>query len=176
MKYIKAYESHQSTDLDEIEDILLSYIDDSDCILKSSSQYVKTYELLKKSEEIISKLRANKMSNWLLIKSFFKKSSDKLIIYSKQIQDEFNKICQNLNPVKKNIQYNTHEEIMYYNENGQWIFYYNPIDEYFYCSSERYWSIFEHKFNLTYDDIQQISHRMISKLLGFNIPWPWHDK
>lgn len=63
-------------------------------------------------------------------------------------------------------------EFIYYNKNGEWIFYQDIKNKRFWGEYNRYWSIFQKKFNLRYEEIQEITKLLVEEALKRELVTP----
>ena len=76
------------------------------------------------------------------------------------IIDKFNEITKNLKVINTKVYVDHGQELIFYNENSEWIFYQDLKNEDFWCNYKLYWSFFEDKC-LKYEEIQEITKYMV---------------
>ena len=59
-----------------------------------------------------------------------------------------------------------------YHKDGQWIFYQDCKNERFWVNYYKYWSIFESKFGLNYEEIQAITRVLVEEALKREVSTP----
>ena len=60
-----------------------------------------------------------------------------------------------------------------YHKDGQWIFYQDCKNEKFWTNYYKYWSLFESKFHLKYDEIQAITKYLVEEALKREVSTPY---
>jgi len=89
------------------------------------------------------------------------------------IIDKFNEITKNLKVINTKVYVDHGQELIFYNENSEWIFYQDLKNEDFWCNYKLYWSFFEDKC-LKYEEIQEITKYMVEETLKIKVDTPTH--
>ena len=88
------------------------------------------------------------------------------------IMDIFNEITYGIKIINCDVYNLDGLEFIYYNKNGEWIFYQDIKNKRFWGEYNRYWSIFQKKFNLRYEEIQEITKLLLEEVLKRELDTP----
>ena len=88
------------------------------------------------------------------------------------IMDIFNEITYGIKIINCDVYNLDGLEFIYYNKNGEWIFYQDIKNKRFWGEYNRYWSIFQKKFNLRYEEIQEITKLLVEEALKRELDTP----
>lgn len=88
------------------------------------------------------------------------------------IIDTFNDIWEGLSVCEIEVYHNDGGELIYYNKNKEWVFFQDNKSEKFWCHYSRYWSIFEDKYGLTYNDVQIVTKLLVENVLNNIVTTP----
>ena len=88
-----------------------------------------------------------------------------------EIINLFNEITDGIEIVNTNV-YNEEGLEFIYHKDGQWIFYQDSKNERFWVNYYKYWSIFESKFSLNYEEIQAITRVLVEEALKREVSTP----
>ena len=87
-----------------------------------------------------------------------------------EIINLFNEITDGIEIVNTNV-YNEEGLEFIYHKDGQWIFYQDK-NEKFWVNYYKYWSLFESKFSLNYEEIQAITRVLVEEALKREVSTP----
>jgi len=88
---------------------------------------------------------------------------DMLMGNQNPIMDLFNEITDGIKIMNCNVYNEDGLEFIYYNKNNEWIFYQDIKNKRFWCEYTRYWSNFQTKLNLGYEEIQAITKLLVEQ-------------
>ena len=88
-----------------------------------------------------------------------------------EIINLFNEITDGIEIVNTNV-YNEEGLEFIYHKDGQWIFYQDSKNGKFWVNYYKYWSIFESKFSLNYEEIQAITRVLVEEALKREVSTP----
>jgi hypothetical protein len=88
---------------------------------------------------------------------------DMLMGNDNPIIDLFNEITDGIKIMNCNVYNEDGLEFIYYNKNNEWIFYQDIKNKRFWCEYIRYWSNFQTKLNLGYEEIQVITKLLVEQ-------------
>ena len=80
------------------------------------------------------------------------------------IVDLFNQITKDIKIINTNV-YNEEGLEFIYHKDGKWIFFHDVKNGKFWCSNARYWTLFTSKFDLSYEEIQNITKFLVEEEL-----------
>ena len=81
-----------------------------------------------------------------------------------EIINLFNEITDGIEIVNTNV-YNEKGLEFIYHKDGEWIFFQDVKNGKFWCSNARYWKLFTSKFDLSYEEIQNITKFLVEESL-----------
>ena len=84
----------------------------------------------------------------------------------------FNEITDGIKIMNCNVYNEDGLEFIYYNKNNEWIFYQDIKNKRFWCEYIRYWSNFQTKLNLGYEEIQVITKLLVEDALKRELDTP----
>jgi len=88
------------------------------------------------------------------------------------IIDMFCEITNGLGIINCNVYNEDGMEFIYYNREGEWIFYQDCKNEKFWAHYKRYWALLESYFDLEYREIQSITKLLVEKTLKLEVGTP----
>ena len=88
-----------------------------------------------------------------------------------EIINLFNEITYGIEIVNTNV-YNEDGLEFIYHKDGEWIFYQDVKNGKFWCSNARYWTLFTNKFDLSYEEIQNITKFLVEEALKREVNTP----
>ena len=99
---------------------------------------------------------------------------DLLIGNKNPVIDLFCEITSGIEIINCNV-YNEEGLEFIYHKDGQWIFFQDYKNERFWVNYYKYWSIFESKFRLNYEEIQAITKVLVEEALKREVSTPTRD-
>lgn len=81
-----------------------------------------------------------------------------------EIINLFNDITDGIEIVNTNV-YNEDGLEFIYHKDGEWIFFQDVKNRKFWCSNARYWTLFTNKFDLSYEEIKNITKFLVEEAL-----------
>ena len=96
---------------------------------------------------------------------------DLLIGNKNPVIDLFCEITSGIEIINCNV-YNEEGLEFIYHKDGQWIFFQDYKNERFWVNYYKYWSIFESKFRLNYEEIQAITRVLVEEALKREVSTP----
>ena len=96
---------------------------------------------------------------------------DLLIGNKNPVIDLFCEITSGIEIINCNV-YNEEGLEFIYHKDGQWIFFQDYKNERFWVNYYKYWSIFESKFRLNYEEIQAITKVLVEEALKREVSTP----
>jgi hypothetical protein len=88
------------------------------------------------------------------------------------IIDMFCEITNGLGIINCNVYNEDGMEFIYYNREGEWIFYQDCKNEKFWAHYKRYWALLESYFDLEYREIQAITKLLVEEALNREVTTP----
>ena len=89
------------------------------------------------------------------------------------IIDLFCEITNGLGIINCNVYNEDGMEFIYYNKEGEWIFYQDCKNEKFWAHYKRYWVLLESYFDLEYREIQAITKLLVEEALKLEVGTPY---
>jgi hypothetical protein len=89
------------------------------------------------------------------------------------IIDLFCEITNGLGIINCNVYNEDGMEFIYYNKEGEWIFYQDCKNEKFWAHYKRYWVLLESYFDLEYREIQAITKLLVEEALKREVDTPY---
>ena len=87
------------------------------------------------------------------------------------IIDLFREITSGIEIINCNV-YNEEGLEFIYHKDGEWIFFQDTKNGKFWCSNTRYWTLFTSKFDLSYEEIQNITKFLVEEALKREVSTP----
>jgi len=100
---------------------------------------------------------------------------DMLMGNQNPIVDLFNEITDGIKIMNCNVYNEDGLEFIYYNKNNEWIFYQDIKNKRFWCEYIRYWSNFQTKLNIGYEEIQVITKLLVEAALKRELDTPEYN-
>jgi hypothetical protein len=88
------------------------------------------------------------------------------------IIDLFCEITNGLGIINCNVYNDEGMEFIYYNREGEWIFYQDVKNGQFWAHYKRYWEILEREFHLKYEEIQALTKFLVEEALKREVTTP----
>ena len=88
------------------------------------------------------------------------------------IIDLFCEITNGLGIINCNVYNDDGMEFIYYNREGEWIFYQDCKNEKFWAHYKRYWALLEREFHLKYEEIQALTKFLVEEALKREVTTP----
>ncbi len=88
------------------------------------------------------------------------------------ILDMFRKITEGMGIINCDVYNKDGLEFIYYNKDGEWIFYQDVKNVEFWANYKRYWVILEREFHLEYDEIQALTKFLVEEVLKREVTTP----
>ena len=88
------------------------------------------------------------------------------------ILDMFRKITDGMGIINCDVYNKDGLEFIYYNKDGEWIFYQDCKNEKFWTHYYRYWEILEREFHLEYEEIQALTKFLVEEALKREVGTP----
>jgi hypothetical protein len=89
------------------------------------------------------------------------------------IIDLFCEITNGLGIINCNVYNDEGMEFIYYNKEGEWIFYQDCKNEKFWAHYKRYWVLLESYFDLEYREIQAITKLLVEEMIKQEVDTPY---
>jgi hypothetical protein len=86
--------------------------------------------------------------------------------------DLFCEITNGLGIINCNVYNDDGMEFIYYNREGEWIFYQDCKNEKFWAHYKRYWALLEREFHLKYEEIQALTKFLVEEALKREVTTP----
>ena len=88
------------------------------------------------------------------------------------ILDLFRKITEGMGIINCDVYNKDGLEFIYYNKDGEWIFYQDVNNVEFWANYKRYWEILESEFHLEYEEIQALTKFLVEEVLKREVATP----
>ncbi len=88
------------------------------------------------------------------------------------ILDMFRKITEGMGIINCDVYNKDGLEFIYYNKDGEWIFYQDVKNVEFWANYKRYWVILEREFHLEYEEIQALTKFLVEEVLKREVTTP----
>ena len=88
------------------------------------------------------------------------------------ILDMFRKITEGMGIINCDVYNKDGLEFIYYNKDGEWIFYQDVNNVEFWANYKRYWEILESEFHLEYEEIQALTKFLVEEVLKREVATP----
>jgi hypothetical protein len=88
------------------------------------------------------------------------------------ILDMFRKITDGIGIINCDVYNKDGLEFIYYNKDGEWIFYQDVKNGEFWAHYKRYWEILEREFHLKYEEIQALTKFLVEEALKREVDTP----
>lgn len=149
----------KKSDIEIAEDELLVFVDDNICSVKGNEHF-KHYHFTNDiiANKGINRLERVNLKNWIA-------TTCGICIFSKEIQEEFENIWNDLNSAKYNIYSITKQETIFFNSKNEWIFYHSSSYRMF-LYHYKYWKAFKNTFNIIDSDMSILTRFFIEQKLG----------
>lgn len=164
MFWIKLYENFKSDEIEDVEDALLTFIDDGECRVYGN-KHLLCFEFYEDMyiDQAIHRLRSKKIDNWFIIELI--DFENHIFAYSNEIEDWFTNLW---NDLKIKV---VDDENIYYDTNGNWIFCHHSESGYLGCSNSNYWNILLIEFGLDHK-IQILTKYFFEKMSSIKVEIP----
>jgi len=92
------------------------------------------------------------------------------------ILDLFRKITEGMGIINCDVYNKDGLEFIYYNKDGEWIFYQDVNNVEFWAHYKRYWEILESEFHLEYEEIQALTKFLVEEALKREVSTPYTNQ